>query len=125
MEQQQIAAGLDGWLRRRPVLVDALFAAGLAAVLGISSGTLLWTASWPPAGRVAVLATLALAHAAVGLRRVAPLTGYAIVCAAMLVLVAVPDIAQPSPASLTGELVPPILLPSALVFPVLLYAVAA
>jgi signal transduction histidine kinase len=125
MEQQAIVGSLDWWLRRRPWLVDALFAAALALVLGISTTTLLWEASWPVAARVAVLALLACAHAAVALRRTLPLVAYGVAGAAMLVLVAAPDIVEPRSAALTGQLVPPILLPSALVFPVLLYAVAA
>jgi signal transduction histidine kinase len=124
MEQQAIVTGLDGWLRGRPWLVDALFAAAVAVVLGISTVTLVWAASWPVAARVAVLGLLALAHAAVAVRRTAPLVAYGAGCVAMLALVAAPDIESRS-AAVAGQFFPPILLPSALVFPVLLYAVAA
>jgi signal transduction histidine kinase len=121
MEQQseQWQAGLPGWLRRRPWVVDALFAVALAVALGAPSFPLLWHASWPVAVRVGVLALLLVAHAAVAVRRVLPLAAYGVACATMLVLVLAPDITDEVPP------VPPILLPSALVFPVLLYAVAA
>jgi signal transduction histidine kinase len=126
MEQRAMVSSLDAWLRGRPWVVDALFAAALAVVLGITTTTLLWAASWPVAARVAVLGLLALAHAAVALRRTAPVLAYGVCCAAMLALVAAPDIVQPqATAALSGQLVPPILLPGALVFPVLLYSVAA
>jgi signal transduction histidine kinase len=125
MDQQVIVANLDAWLRRRPWLVDTLFAGALALVLGISSTALLWEASWPVPARAGVLALLVLAHAAVAARRAVPAFAYGLACAVMLVLVALPDIAQQRTTVLTGQLVPPILLPSTLVFPVLLYTVAA
>src|SRR5688500_1148799 len=106
MEQQAIVAGLDGWLRCRPWLVDALFAAALAGVLGISTVTLLWPVSWPVAARVAVLGLLALAHAAVAVRRMAPLVAHGVGCVAMLALGVAPDVETRSPAG-AGQLFPP------------------
>jgi signal transduction histidine kinase len=125
MDQQVIVANLDTWLRRRPWLVDALFAAALAVVLGTSSVTLLWRSDLSLPARVGVLALLVVAHATVVVRQVLPLVAYALACAVMLVLVAIPDIGLPQASTLAGRFVPPILLPSTLVFPVLLYSVAA
>jgi signal transduction histidine kinase len=104
---------------RRPLVFDIALAGVLAVLLGVSSAGLAAQSPWPVAGRVAMVAAIGLAHAAVALRRVAPVLGYAVGCAVMLVIVAAPDLTDGTGAA------PPILLPSSMVFPVLLYAVAA
>lgn len=125
MEQPQAyLSGVDDWVRRRPWFVDALLAAALALVLGPTSVTLLWGADWPPATRVGVLAAVLVGHLTVAVRRLWPVVCYAVCCLVMLALVLSPDLSGGS-GGLAGQVVPPILLPSALVFPVALYAVAA
>ena len=104
---------------RRGLVFDIAVAGVLAVLLGVSSADLVSESPWPAAGRVAVLVAIGLSHAAVAARRVAPVVAYGVCCAAMLVIVAAPDLTDGTAAA------PPILLPSSLVFPVLLYAVAA
>ncbi|GIJ56382.1 two-component sensor histidine kinase [Virgisporangium aurantiacum] len=101
------------------MVFDIAVAGVLAVLLGVSSAGLVSDSPWPTAGRVAVLVAIGLSHAAVAARRVAPVAAYGVCCAAMLVIVAAPDLTDGTGAA------PPILLPSSMVFPVLLYAVAA
>src|SRR5947207_12357428 len=105
------------WIR--PLMVDIALAVALALLLGVSSASLVLTSAWPAAGRVGVVAAIGLGHAAVAARRVAPVPACAVSCLAMLVIVAAPGL---SDGTVTA---PPVLLPSSMVFPVLLYAVAA
>ncbi|MEE6286082.1 sensor histidine kinase [Georgenia sp. MJ173] len=115
--------GVDSWLRRRPWLTDAVLAAALAAVLAPASlGPLLAggpTAPW----LLPAIAAIVVAHLAVALRRTKPAAAYATGAAAMLVLVLVP-VTVTTNGAVVGPF-PAILLPSALVFPVLLYSAAA
>ena len=104
---------------RRALVLDIAVAGVLAVLLGVSSADLVSESPWPAAGRVAVLVAIGLSHAAVAARRVAPVAAYGVCCAAMLVIVTAPDLTDGTAAA------PPILLPSSMVFPVLLYAVAA
>ncbi len=122
---QAFASDVDAWVRQRPWLVDALFAAALALVLGPTSWALLWGAGWSPAARLAVLALVFIAHLSVAFRRLHPVAAYAVCCSVMLALVIAPDVTGDTATEFAGQIVAPILLPSALVFPVSLYAVAA
>ncbi|PPK94237.1 signal transduction histidine kinase [Kineococcus xinjiangensis] len=117
--------GLDAWVRARPGLVDALFAAALALVAFPSAVALVGAAPWPPAARAALLGVLLAGHVAVAFRRSRPVAAFAACCAVMLVLVLTPDVTGPVAGDLAGVSVPPVLLPSSAVFLVVLYAVAA
>lgn len=114
----------DDWLRRRPLVADLALAALLAALVAPTSVGALLDTSWPAAGRLAAGGLVLLAHAALVLRRVATGPAFAVVSLAMLVLVLSPDVDGPTAAAQGGPF-PGILLPSALTFPFMLYAVAA
>jgi signal transduction histidine kinase len=117
-------ARLDRWLRRHPLIVDAAFAAVLAAVLFPSTAPLVTSSTSPAAVKMAVLAAFVVAHATVAVRRWLPAAAYGTCCAAMLMLVVTPPL---SGVVMNGDTtdVPAILLPSSLVFTVLLYSIAA
>jgi signal transduction histidine kinase len=117
-------AGVDEWLRRRPWVADAALAVVLGFLLLPSSVEFVWDAEWSLAARAAVVGVLVLGHATVAGRRSRPVPAYALCCAVMLALVLAPDARVPVVAGAI-ERVPLILAPSALVFPVTLYAVAA
>lgn len=116
---------LDDWARRRRLVVDAALAAALALVLLPTSVALAWGAGSSTPARIALVAAILLGHLTVAARRVRPLAAYTACCLVMLALVVAPDIAGDGASGLTGQAVPPILLPSALVFPVVLYSVTA
>ncbi|WP_156388838.1 sensor histidine kinase [Nocardioides sp. Root151] len=109
------------WQRGPAWTVDALFATVLGLLLLPLSASAVWESSWSTPGRVAVTAVLVVAHLAVVVRRTTPLVSYAVVCAVMVVLVALPEMS----GGPDGVSFHPILLPSTLVFPVLLHTVAA
>jgi signal transduction histidine kinase len=119
-----VGARLDAWLRPRPWAADTALAAVLGIVLAPASLSLVPDASWPTAGRLAVAAVLIALHGTVALRRQAPLIACGAACLAMLVLVTLPDVAMTGTDG-TAQPVPPVLLPSSLVWPVTLHAVAA
>lgn len=126
MEHRQAAmSSVDDWVRRRPWVVDTLLATALTLVLGPTSLALLWGAQWQPVARAAVIALVLLGHLSVAARRVSPVPAYAVCCLVMLVLVIAPEVTGDGVGEFASQAVPPILLPSALVFPVALYAVAA
>ena len=116
-----VGMSIEQWLRQRRWLVDGLFAVAVAVLaLPISAGVI-WDGSWPRGLRVVAVAALVIGHAAVAVRRIAPLAAFGVAGAVMLVLVALPDLD-------TGggvEAFVPILVPSVVVFPVVLYSVAA
>ena len=64
---------------------------------------------------------MVLAHACVSLRRVAPVPAFVLVSAVMLLLLVMPELDVAG----AEDTFAPILLPSAVVFPVVLYSVAA
>ncbi|HET7303001.1 MAG TPA: histidine kinase [Segeticoccus sp.] len=111
---------VDGWLRRHPTVPDLALAAVLAALLLPASLPPVVGAGWPPAARVAMVAVLVLLHAAVAVRRTHPVPAFGTACAVMLALL-VPEVSAGAGPDGT---VPAILLPSALVFTVVLYAVS-
>ena len=118
-------SGLDDWVRRHPVTADALLAVALALVLAPTSVTLVWATDWPLAGRAAILTVLLAAHVTVAGRRWKPLLAYLVCSLAMLALALAPDLTMRIGSELAGGTAPPILLPSALVYVVVLYSVAA
>lgn len=126
MQQRHgLVSGVDDWTRRRPWLVDGLLALALAAVLLPTSAELVSIAPWPAPVRTGVLAMISLGFVAVVVRRRHPLVAYAACCLVMLTLLLVPDLTSAAAVGLAGQVVPPILLPSSVVFLVVLYSVAA
>ena len=116
-------AAVDGWMRSRPWVVDSAIAAILALLTLPASLGAVTGGGWSPAGRVTGVLTLVAAHAVLALRRVTPLAVFAVTSLAMLLAVLAPDLDSPT-AAYAGPL-PPIVLPSVVVFPVALYTVAA
>jgi signal transduction histidine kinase len=100
---------------------DIVLATVLALLLLPVSASTVWESTWSTAARVAIVTAVGVAHATVAVRRVLPRFAFFIVCAVMSVLVALPEMT----ARLDGVAFHPILLPSTLLFPVLLYTVAA
>ncbi|MFI5626195.1 sensor histidine kinase [Nocardioides sp. NPDC051685] len=104
---------------------------GQAALAGVLALVLLpvgWTSvvdgEVAEAWQIALVAALAVLHAAVASARRWPLASYAAGALAELVLVAAPDLGGPT-AVAAGSEYGPVLLPSSLCFFVLLYAVSA
>lgn len=114
---------VDGWLRGHPSLPDLGLAAAIAAVVAPTSLSAVWRTDWPVLLRVAAIVAFAAGHVAVVFRRSQPDAAYAVGCAEMLLLVLTPDLDGAAAAQL-GSPVPAVLLPSSLVFPLLLYSVA-
>jgi len=112
-----------GVRRRRVVLIDAGWALLLAAVLLPATVQTIWGSSWPPSLQAVVLGAVLTGHAAVVLRRRAPRLAFAVVGAVVLLLVLAPAI-EPAAPPYVGEF-SAVLVPSLLVFPVVLYSVAA
>jgi signal transduction histidine kinase len=112
---------IEQWLRQRRWLVDTLFAVVVAVLALPVSARVIWGGSWPRGLQVVVVAALVIGHAAVAVRRIAPLAAFGVAGAVMLLLVALPDL---DPGGGVGAFVP-ILVPSVVVFPVVLYSVAA
>lgn len=114
----------DSWLRRRPFTVDVLIAAVLALLALPTTLNLIWISDWEAPGRIALSAVVALAHSAVALRRARPRSAFTVVSLAALTLTLSPDLGGGAAAQVGGAFAP-ILLPSSITFPVILYAVAA
>lgn len=119
----EVMTTVDGWLRRRPWLPDLGMAAVLAVLLAPSSLSTVWATDWPEPLRFAAAGAFIAGHLAYIARRWQPEAAYAVGCVEMLLLLLTPDLDGAAAASLGGR-VPAILLPSSLVFPLLLYAVA-
>lgn len=113
---------IDEWVRRHPLAPDLALAAVLAVALLPSSLPPILNSSWPANGRAALVLTLLVAHGSVALRRLRPALAFGLASAAMLALLVPRVDGAPAPGAAAF---PAILLPSALVFPVLLYAVSA
>jgi len=114
---------VDGWLRRHPVYSDVGLAVLLAAVLMPASVPLVLDSAADAGTKAVVVTAVILAQVSVAFRRLRPVAGYLACSAAMAVLVAAPSLTGLSEQGYSGA-VPPILLPSAGVFLVLLYSVA-
>lgn len=122
MEESPSPAGaaMDSFLSRHQVSGDAALAVLLALPLGLMSFALLRTSDSPLALRLlAGLGALVL-HGCVVPRRLRPRFAYGMAAAAMLLLVLLPPLHDPSGAHYTA-----VLLPSSLVFGLLLYTVSA
>ncbi len=114
----------DDWMRRHPIAVDAVLAGVLAAVLPPSSTQFVMASDSTVAVKIAVRSGLFVAHASVAGRRAFPAAAYAICCAGMVGLVCTPPLTGVAVNDEPTD-VPAVLLPSALVFAVLLYSIAA
>ena len=106
---------------RAGLIGDGLLAAALAVVLFPVTVSAVWDSSWGRTFEVAVVVVVALGHVAVAARRLAPRASLAVGGLMVLVLLFAPLIdAGPDTQPFSAVLVP-----SVLVFPVLLYTVAA
>ncbi|KRF20643.1 hypothetical protein ASG90_18935 [Nocardioides sp. Soil797] len=107
-------------LRRHELVADAVLALLLAVVLGSVTTRTVLASSWSHDLRLTVIGALAIGHLAVATRRLLPVPSFAVECALALLLVLTPplDAAGVEPFSA-------VLAPSVLVFPVVLYSVAA
>jgi len=108
---------IEQWIRGRRWLVDALFAAALALLALPPSAGVILGSSWAPGWEITAVAALVAGHAAVAGRRIAPVVAFGVAGAVVVVLLTLPDV-EPGGFS-------PILVPSVVVFPVVLYSVAA
>lgn len=123
MNSAQGLTAMDAWARRRPWVADSAFALVLA-VLAFPVGIAAFgDSSWSTAGKAFGVAALVVGHIAIALRRVAPRAVFLVVSALMLVLVLAPDLGGDTAREYGGP-IPPVVLPSALVFPIALYTVA-
>ena len=111
----------NSWTRRRPWVADGLLAALLAAVFLPITLRAIGGSSWSPALQILAVSAVVLAHACLAVRRVAPVPAYGLVSAVMLLLLAMPELDVAG----AEDTFAPILLPSTVVFPVVLYSVAA
>jgi signal transduction histidine kinase len=108
---------IEQWVRRRRWLVDGLFALALAVLALPISASAILGGSWARAPAIAAVAALVAGHAAIAVRRTAPLVAFGVIGAVAGLLAALPDV-EPGGFS-------PLLVPSIVVFPVALYSVAA
>ncbi len=107
--------------RGRRHLADVGLAAALAVLLLPATVRAVRGSSWPTALEVAGIAAVVLAHSSVALRRTAPRSAFAAVGGFVVFLVLTPPLGQGSDLSPFSA----VLVPSVLVFPVVLYSVAA
>lgn len=111
---------IDGFLRRNRLVPDLLLAVGLAILLGGPSMGLLGGSDSPNLIRAVAGLALVVLHASVIIRRVRVLPAYVLAAASMLVVVSLPLLHDPS-----GAVYPALLLPSTLVFGLILFSAAA
>ncbi|GGP03428.1 histidine kinase [Nonomuraea glycinis] len=111
---------VDSFLGRHRVSGDAALAVLLALPLGLISLSLLRASDSPLSIRLVTGFGLLILHGSVVPRRLCPRAAYGIAAAAMVLLVLLPPLHDPS----SGANYPPVLLPSTLVFGLLLYTVA-
>ncbi|WP_165781063.1 sensor histidine kinase [Streptosporangium minutum] len=109
-------AAMDSFLNRHQVSADAILAVLLVLPLGLVSLGLLRASDSPLSSRLLAGLGLLVLHACVVPRRLRPLAAYGLAAAAMLLLVALPPLNDPG-----GAYYPAVLLPSTLVFGLLLY----
>lgn len=115
---------VDAWARRRPWLVDSVFAMVLAAFVLPVGITAFADSDWQTAGKVLGVVVLIVGHVAVALRRVFPRIVFAMVGGVALTLVLMSPLGGHTASDYNGA-IPPVVLPSVLVFPLALYTVAA
>jgi signal transduction histidine kinase len=123
MDDVRGLAAVDGWVRRRPWLTDSLLAGAVAVLVLPTSVSTVIEGGWSQPGRVAGVLALVVPHAALAFRRLSPHLVFAVTSLMMLLAVLAPDL-DSSSAAYVGP-IPPIVLPSGLLFPIALYTVAA
>ncbi|MFB4290415.1 sensor histidine kinase [Nonomuraea sp. ATR24] len=116
----QAEAAVDSFLGRHRLSVDAVLAVLLAVPLGLVSSGLLRASDSPLSLRLLAGAAVLMVHACVIPRRVRPLAAYGVAAAAMLLLGLLPPLHDPA-----GAYYPAVMLPSSLVFGLLLYTASA
>ncbi|MET7328105.1 histidine kinase [Nonomuraea sp. NPDC005650] len=109
-------AAVDSFLHRHQLGADAVLAVLLILPLGLVSLSLLRASDSPVPLRLLAGLGLLVLHGCVVPRRVRPAAAYCLAAAAMLSLVVLPPLHDPG-----GAYYPPVLLPSSLVFGLLLY----
>lgn len=124
MQRSGLLETADAWTRGRPWVADGLLAALLALLTLPTSAAGIWGGGWPHVERVAVVALLVLGHLVLAVRRTAPRLSFVVVVVLMLALLTTPDLGASTAERYDGP-VPAILLPSAAIFWVVLYSVAA
>ncbi|MEV0351114.1 histidine kinase [Nonomuraea sp. NPDC050680] len=112
-------AAVDSFLHRHQVGADAVLAVLLVLPLGLVSLSLLRASDSPVSPRLLAGLGLLVLHGCVVPRRVRPVAAYGLAAAAMLLLVLLPPLHDPG-----GAYYPSVLLPSSLVFGLLLYTVS-
>ena len=112
---------LESWIRRRPWVADGLHPALLASLVLPMTVSAISGSSWSPTLQILVVSAVVLAHAGISLRRVVPVPAFVLVSAVMLLLLVMPELDVAG----AQDTFAPILLPSTVVFPVVLYSVAA
>jgi signal transduction histidine kinase len=109
----------------RVLVVDGAVASAVALALLSLSAVSLSAVRLPTGWTVAVVVAFVVLHATLALRRIAPVAGYLIACAAMLVVVLAPEAPVAHPVSGGIDAFPLLFLPSSLTFLPVLYAVCA
>ncbi|MCF6467264.1 sensor histidine kinase [Nonomuraea sp. MG754425] len=112
-------AAVDSFLHRHQLGADAVLAVLLVLPLGLVSLSLLRASDSPVSLRLLAGLGLLVLHGCVVPRRVRPAAAYGLAAAAMLLLVALPPLHDPG-----GAYYPAVLLPSSLVFGLLIYTAA-
>jgi signal transduction histidine kinase len=107
------------------LVVDSLVAVAVAGLLMSLSVVSLSAIVQPAAWTVAVVSAFVVLHASLALRRVAPVPGYLVACAAMTVVVLAPEGQVEHPVDGGIDAFPLLFLPSSLTFLPVLYAVCA
>ncbi|WP_346156604.1 sensor histidine kinase [Nonomuraea recticatena] len=110
-------AVVDSFFNRHQVSADAMLAVLLVLPLGLVSLSLLRASDSPLSLRLLAGLGLLVLHGCVVPRRLRPLAAYGVAAVAMLLLVALPPLHDPT----GGAYYPAVLLPSTLVFGLLLY----
>jgi signal transduction histidine kinase len=113
------SGALLGWTERHPRLVDAALAAGALVLLAPSSLQLILGAGLRPIWTVLLTVGVALLQLSIVIRSSCPRLAYGLGCVGMLLLTLSPYLRQGD-----DQPVPAALLPSAMLFFVLLYSVA-
>ena len=116
---------VESWQRSRPWLADGLLAAVLGVLLIPSGVGVLASVPWPLPARTALIAGLVALHLLVMVRRVWPRAAFVVGSAVLALFVCTPDATGPQVMDTYGAAVPVVLLPSSIIFCVLLYSVAA
>ncbi|WP_213263341.1 sensor histidine kinase [Gordonia amarae] len=116
---------VESWQRSRPWLADGLLAVALGVLLIPSGVGVLASAPWPLPARAALIAGLVALHILVVFRRVRPRATFVAGSAVLAAFVCIPDATGPQVTQTYGAPVPVVLLPSSIIFCVLLYSVAA